>query len=46
LHPLALETCCGWKAGFIEVSGNPGRKCHAISEEAEAWASLDLPTGK
>jgi len=31
--------------GLIEVSGNPRRKPHAVSEEAEAWASLDLPTG-
>jgi len=32
--------------GFIEVSGNPRRKRHAVSGEAEVWALLDLPTGQ
>jgi len=34
-----MKHTCGRKDGFIKVSGNP-------REEAEAWASLDLPTGK
>jgi len=28
---------CGRKGGFI--FGNPKRKCHGVSEEAETWAS-------
>lgn len=41
-----LEGTSGRQDGFIEVSGNPGRKRHAVCEEAEAWATLDLPTGQ
>jgi len=31
---------CGRQVEFIEVSGNP----NAVSEEAESWVPLDLPT--
>jgi len=41
-----LEEKNGWQDGCIEVSRNPWRKPHAVSEEAEAWVSLDLPTGQ
>jgi len=41
-----LEEKNGWQDGCIEVSGNPWRKPHAVSEEAEAWVSWDLPTGQ
>jgi len=45
LRHLALEiyTACGRQDGIIKVLGNPWRKLHAVSEEAEAWVSLDLP---
>lgn len=48
LHHLALETYSAWKARWMryEVWGNPRRKHHAIWEEAESWASLDLTTGQ
>jgi len=38
---LGLGECWG-----IEVSGNPLRNRHPISQEAKAWAALDLPTGQ
>jgi len=41
LRMLGLVECWG-----IEVSGNPLRNCHPISQEAKAWAALDLPTGQ
>ena len=37
---------CGGHDGFSEVSGNLRKKRHAVCDEAEAWASLDLPTGQ
>ena len=51
LLPLVLEiSACEGQDGFNQVSGNPGRKCHAICEETEGSASgnwrLGLPTGQ
>lgn len=43
LYPLALKTCSVWKERFIEVSGTPRRKHHAVCEKTEAWAPLVLP---
>jgi len=40
------HAACERQDGFIEVSGNPKRELHAVSEEAETWASLDLPIGQ
>ena len=37
---------CGRQDGFIEASGNPRTKHHAICEETKAWASFTLPTGQ
>jgi len=37
---------CSVQNGYIEVSGNPRRERHTVSEEAEAWVSLDFPTGQ
>lgn len=39
-------TACSQQDGFIEESGNPRRKRHAICEEAEDWTILDFPTGQ
>jgi len=37
---------CVRQHGLIGVLGNSLRKHHTISEEAEAWALLDIPTGQ
>lgn len=40
------SSACARYYEFSSLPGDLGCKCHAVSDKAEAWETLDLPTGQ